>query len=155
MKEETKILRPNRLKTIVLLLICIFFVILGIFTIEQNSFRALYGILFFSLCMIVFILQLIPNSSYLKLTRNQFEIRSLFKSSYTKWSDVEIFRTGYIRNSEMVMFDFSKEHKKHNIGKNIAKFLTSNEGALPNTYGMKAKDLAELMNKWKSASKNL
>lgn len=155
MKEEAKILRPKKLKTIVLLMICILFVILGIFIIEKNSFKAWFVIIFFSLGVIIFVIQLIPNSSYLKLTKNQFEIRSLFKSSYTKWSDVEIFKTGYIRQSEMVMFDFSKDHKKHNIGKTIAKFLTSNEGALPNTYGMKATDLAELMNKWKSESNNL
>lgn len=155
MKEETKILKPKRLKTIGLLLISILFVILGIFLIENNSFQRWLGIIFFGICMIVFLIQLIPNSSYLKLTKNGFEIRNLFKSNYTKWSDVETFKTGYIRHSEMVMFDFSKEHNKHNIGKKIAKFLASNEGALPNTYGMKATELAELMNKWKSESNNL
>jgi hypothetical protein len=155
MKEETKILKPKRLKTIGLLLICILFVIAGIFLIEKNSFRAWLGIIFFSLCMVLFVIQLIPNSSHLKLTKNGFEIRSLFKSNYTKWSDVEVFKTGYVGQNKMVMFDFSKEHKKHNIGKKIAKFLASNEGSLPNTYGMKATDLAELMNKWKSESNNL
>jgi hypothetical protein len=49
----------------------------------------------------------------------------------------------------MVVFNYSDNHKKHTTGKKVARFLSKNQGALPNTYGMKAIKLAELMNEWK------
>lgn len=50
----------------------------------------------------------------------------------------------------MVMLDYQDEHIEYRIGKKFAKTLSGSEGALPNTYGMPAETLAQLMNEWKS-----
>ena len=150
MKEEKKILRPNPLKTIGLLIVSVLFVTCGFYLIDKNPFLAWMIITFSCLGVIVFSIQLIPNSSHLKLTREGFEVKNLFKSDFTKWSDIEKFRVGYAGRTRMVMYDYSKEFKKYKVGKKIAKSLSGSEGALPNTYGMKAKNLVQLMNHWKS-----
>lgn len=49
----------------------------------------------------------------------------------------------------MFMFNFEVNYSKHTIERNIAKHLTEHHRALPDTYGMKASELVELMNNWK------
>jgi hypothetical protein len=49
----------------------------------------------------------------------------------------------------LVVFNYNDNHKKHTTGKKIARFLSKNQGALPDNYGMKAIKLVELMNEWK------
>lgn len=155
MREEIKILRPNPIKTIAFLIVGALFVVIGFYLMEENPFMAWIAIIFFGSGVIVFAIQLMPDSSILKLSNDGFEVKNLFKSDFTKWSDVNQFRVGYAGQTKMVMFDFSRDHKKHNVGKKVAKFLSGNEGALPETYGMKAKDLSELMNDWKSKNENV
>lgn len=149
MQQETKILRPGVLKTIVLLLVCALFVTIGILYMDENLFTSWMGILFFGLGAIVFVIQLIPNSSYLKLTIEGFEVKNLFRTTFTKWSEVELFTVGRVRRSLMVLYNYSIEHNKYNTAKKMVRSLAGNEAALPNNYGMKAIELAKLMNEWK------
>ncbi|MEQ6123281.1 STM3941 family protein [Pseudotenacibaculum sp. MALMAid0570] len=146
---QSKKLSPSIFKYLLLLVICSSFVYLGFFRIEIEPNIAWGTIIFFGLGVIVAILKLIPGSSYLKLTKEGFEIRSLYRSHFTKWNDVENFRVNSIRTwysyNKMVMFDYHKNHTKYTFGKRLSK-------ALPETYGMSAQKLSELMNEWKSKS---
>jgi hypothetical protein len=146
---KTKILKPSVFKTILCLLGSLCFVALTPLVIDKNAIAAWSGLILFGLGVIVFIIQLFPNTSYLKLTEEGFEVKSLFKSHFTKWSDVESFEVGYLGNNKAVMFNYSENHTKQKLGKQVASAMTGAEGGLPNTYGMKAKELAELMNEWK------
>ncbi len=123
--------------------------ITGFIAMEGNLFIKWGTILFFGLGVVVFIVELLPNSAYLKLTNEGFEVRSLYRSNFTKWVEVDRFGIFYIRFYAMVVLNFTEEHKKHTIGKKIARSLSPYQGALPQTYGMKAIKLAELMNEWK------
>lgn len=149
MKRESIILKPKRSRTIGLLLVCTIFVAVGSFLLDKEPIVAWFTIVFFGLGVIVFIIQLFPNASYLKLTKEGFEIRSLFRSDFTNWKDVQVFRSGNAGPNKMVMFDFAERHKKFKQGKKIAKSISGNQGALPNSYGMSVTELAELMNEWK------
>ena len=104
---------------------------------------------FFGLCLIVFLIQLIPGSTQLLLTKDGFTMTSLFRSHFTKWADVKSFELGYLGRNKAVMFDYVDSHKKHSIGKSIAKELSGNHGALPDTYGMEVTELLILMNESK------
>tara|TARA_R110002124_G_scaffold276866_2_gene447827 strand:- start:177 stop:599 length:423 start_codon:yes stop_codon:yes gene_type:complete len=138
-----------------LLLISTLFVVLGFMAIEERPFMKWVIILFFGLGIIVFIIELFPNSSYLKLTNEGFEVCSLYRSHFTKWTDVNSFGILTIKFNTLVVFNSTEEHKKHSTGKKIARFLSKNQGALPNTYGMKAMKLAALMNEWKYKSEGV
>ena len=103
-----KILKPNPLKTVLLLIVSLAFVATTPIAMEKNPTMSWLGAVFFGLCTLVFIIQLIPNSSYLKLTEEEFEVRSLYKSHFTSWSDIEYFGVGEINNSKMVVYIYSE-----------------------------------------------
>jgi len=50
----------------------------------------------------------------------------------------------------MVAISFSELYRKAKTTRGLARFIAGAEGALPDTYGMKADQLANLLNEWKS-----
>ncbi len=153
MNSATKILRPSKLKTIAFLIVSLALTVGGFFMIEEKGFMGWITFICFGLASIVFLLQFIPNSTYLKLTHDGFEVRSLFRSHFTPWDQILQFKAGYLGPNKGVVYDYSFKHQKQATGKKISKLLAGNEGGLPETYGMSAKDLAALMNEWKAKSK--
>lgn len=122
----------------------------GILIIEDNSLKGWFITLFFGLCFLVALIQLIPNSSQIKLTKEGFTMTSLFRSHFTKWEDVKYFKEGYIGSKKTVMFDYVDSHDKFTLGKGIAKYLSDSHGALPDTYGIKTPELIRILNEWKN-----
>lgn len=155
MKKESKLLKSDKITIVILLFVTTLFVVLGFTVMEENTFTKWVTIIFFGLCIVVFIIELLPNSSYLKLTNEGFEIRNFYRSHFTKWTDVSGFGIYYVSFNTMVAFDYTEEHTKHKTRKKIARFLSSYQGALPQTYGMKAIKLAALMNEWKYRSEGV
>lgn len=117
---------------------------------DEEPVMGWFIISFFGLGVLVFAIQLIPGSAELKLTERGFTITNLFKSHFTKWSDVESFREGYLGPNKAVLFDYADTHAKHQVGKLIAKELSGNHGALPSKYGFKTSELVKIMNDWKN-----
>lgn len=154
MNQEPILLKPGILRTISLFIVCGLFVFTGFFILDKDPVMSWLIIVFFGMGVLVFGIQLIPSSAHLKLTEEGFEIKNLFRTNFIYWEDVNQFSTGYIGKNRMVMFDFSPKHKKFESGKRIAKSLSGREGALPNNYGMKAEELAKLMNHWRTNSLN-
>ncbi|WP_408040558.1 STM3941 family protein [Tenacibaculum amylolyticum] len=139
-----------------LLLISAVFVVLGVLMLEEEPLKAWLGIIFFGLGSVVSLIQFYPNASYLKLTDDGFEVKSMFRTNFTKWSHVKDFRIGTIHSNKMIFFDYTEEHKKWDQGKKIAKLLSGKEGAIQSIYNISVDDLLQLMieYKFKSVSKN-
>jgi hypothetical protein len=142
------VLRPNKAKAILLLLMCAAFAVGGGFMVaDRQGAKGWFVALFFGLCAAVFVVQLIPGASYLEITSDGFVICSLFRRSpLFPWRDVGSFAVAKLppHGKKMVMFSSQRDAAK-TLGKvNSAMFGAS--GGLPDTYGMKAEELAELMN---------
>jgi len=152
MKSEPQIFRYNPLKNWILLLVCAVFVALGVFIVEENPKVGWAAIVFFGLGVIVSLIQFYPKSNYLKLTNEGFEIKSLFRSSFTKWSDVKDFSLGETFGNKMIFFDYTEEHKNYKGAKKFAKFLSKKEGAIPSSYTIKTYELLILLNEYKRKS---
>lgn len=150
MLEDKLVLRPNPNRTILLGLVCLAFTVGGLLIAQQAIVKGWLIASFFGLGVFVFIIQLIPGSSQLSLTKEGFITTSLFRSHFTDWSDIEQFEVGYVGKSKFVKFDYKANHKKHKTGKGIAKFLSGNHGALPSNYGLSLSELCDLMNEWKT-----
>ncbi len=150
MKAEKKIYRPKNPKTILLGLVSGALMVGGTFIIPEEPIKGWLITSFFGLCLLVFIVQLIPGSTELKLTEEGFEMTSLFRKSVTKWTDVKSFKVGYVAQNKTIKFDFVDDHKEHMTGKIIAKQLSGNHGALPTTYGLEASELLKILNEWKN-----
>ena len=96
MKKDPQIFRTNKLKKLILFLGCSTFVTIGIFILDNDVAIGWGCIIFFGLGVIISLIQFYPNSTYLKLTDEGFEIKGLFRSSFTKWTDIKDFRQGQI-----------------------------------------------------------
>lgn len=144
------VLRPKKSKILLLLLASLAFTVIGFFMIRGGNTMGWFVALFFGLCLLVFIIQLFPGASQLKLTEEGFIMTSLFKSHFTKWSDVKAFEADYLGPNKTVVFDFIDSHTGQTAGKDLAKSLSGSHGALPSAYGLKAVELAKIMKEWKA-----
>lgn len=153
MRSEPKIFRPNQLKNTLLFLGCSAFVAIGVFILDKDPKIGWGSIIFFGLGVIVSLIQFYPNSTYLKLTDEGFKVKSLFRSSFTKWRDVKDFRQGHINGNKMIFFDYTDKHQKWSNGKKVAKFLSGKEGAVPSSYNINTEELLDLMKEYKLRSK--
>ena len=153
MKNETQIFRPNKLKNSILLLGCSIFVAIGFFILDKDPKIGWGYIIFFGLGVIVSLIQFYPNSTYLKLTDEGFEVKGLFRTNFTKWADIKDFRQGQIKGNKMIFFDYTDKHEKWSNGKKVAKFLSGKEGAVQSSYNIKTDELLNLMKEYKLKSK--
>lgn len=142
MQNLPLILKPGKVKSSILLVISIGFVVLGISLLDKNMLIAVLNIVFFSLCFIVFLLNLIPDSSYLRIDEKGIEMKNLFRTTFIPWQAVNSFKTKWVAFNKLVVFD---------LNKNLAgEKLKRRQGGFPDTYGMSATALAELLNDYKA-----
>jgi hypothetical protein len=147
---KTLILHPNPWKNIALLLLSLIFVGAGIFIVykEPNNWKGWLCLVFFGAATVVFILNSLPGFSYLKLTEEGFEMSSLNKKHFYKWSEVAFFGVTYVSLNKMVVFNFSENFNRAKNLRKVSTALAGWEGGLHDTFGMKAEKLAKLMNEY-------
>jgi hypothetical protein len=146
------VLRPSKTKAILLLLVCAAFAVGGGFMIaDGQGAKGWFVALFFGLGVAVSVVQLLPGASYLEMTRDGFVICSLFRRSpLFLWRDVSAFTVARLppHGKQMVVFSSANDAAKP-LGK-VNRAMLGASGGLPDTYGMNADALAELMNRRRS-----
>ena len=120
------------------------FVAAGFWMLSDSPVTSYLSIVFFGLCTLVFGISLLPNSSYLRLAREGFTVCSMFRSRFIDWRHVGEF--GVTRIGLKNMVGWNPSHSPSNLGK-ANKAMCGYASALPDTYGMKAEDLADLLNR--------
>ena len=143
-------LTPNRSKYVILLLASGAFVAMGAFLVLQG--QPLIGwlnIVFFGLGVVVAIVSLLPGSNQLLLTEEGIEVRSLYRRWSVRWRDVQAFFPAFISRREMVCWNYAADYTDQRTGRVIANNLAGVEAALPDTYGLPAAVLADLLNQWR------
>jgi hypothetical protein len=147
---------PSPWKTLLVLIVCLGFVAAGVFLVPERSAMFYASIGLFALGAVVMIVQLLPGSSYLTVSREGFETCTLFRKTLTRWQDVSEFGVYRMRGSKFVGFNFSPEYSKAAGARKVSRGLVGFEGALPDTYGFRAEDLAELLDycrsRWEPSS---
>ena len=108
------------------------------------SFFCVVGVLMSSV-------SLVPGAAWLKLDSQGFTVRYWFKDNTYRWTDVKEFKLithrwmGFIPVHRSVGFTFSESYPKRNIVSRIVGALAQFDRNLPDNYGMKARDLAALL----------
>ncbi len=149
-KQKPLTLYPKRSSAVWWLLLSLMFVIIGIWTFDSNDWKSYCVTVFFGLIATVFLIQLVPGSTYLLIDRRGFTICNLFQKSFIAWSDVDEFYVYSIMDSndnpvsKMVGIKLLPTSGGR-IGKAVAVAIGGHEGALPDTYGKRAEELAALM----------
>jgi hypothetical protein len=98
------------------------------------------------------VIRQLPGASSLRLDEHGFEAVSHFRKQQYRWSEVADFGTWTFVNS-MVVFKAAKS-RLGIVGKMNAALAGGRNGALPDTYGMAANDLAQLMTSWRNSAMN-
>lgn len=142
-------LRPRRLKYLLFAFLCASLAVAGALMVRDSKPLGWAEILFFGSAAIVFSLLLLPGSAYLKLDPAGFTFCSLFRPHFTPWYEVDSFAAGRVGTNRLVVFNFSGLHRGQKYLRKISSAISGYEGALPDTYGLKAAELAALMNDWR------
>jgi len=140
-------LKTRSLKYLVLLLPLLGITALGIIILLEGILLGWVVVGFFGFGAFVTASAVCGYRFYLVLTPEGFTVQTLIHTYSYKWTDIERFKTGWIYFIKTVWFRFSDSYESQSIlgkvGKALSPFDIRN---LPDTYGMKAETLAELMN---------
>lgn len=97
----------------------------------------------------------IPGGAFLKLDQQGFTACYWFKETSYRWSDIAEFRVityrylGIIPFRRVVGFRYTDSSGKRHLALRIVGAIARFDRALPDTYGMKAKELALLLERWR------
>jgi hypothetical protein len=123
------------------------FAVGGVFMSRDGDARGLWISGFFALCLLVGLVNALPTASALRLDRNGFVVRTLFRSRTYRWVDIESFGVGTVSGMTIVTFTI----RAHQPAGAVKSFLVGNvDGALPETYGQSAVALAALLEDWRA-----
>jgi hypothetical protein len=103
--------RTRPAKMAFLVLGSLVFVSLGLWLLPREPNIARACIIFFGLCALVGLVNLLPNSSYLTLTEKGFLLVSLFRKHFVEWSNVQSFVPVRIQRRSMVGWNYSSEYR--------------------------------------------
>jgi hypothetical protein len=103
---------------------------------------------FFALALAVLAGKLLPGSTWLTVDEDGIEFCTLFRRTRVPWRHIARFGVWAIPPfglRKLVGFDYSEEYRKFGGMRGANRVLVGFEAALPDTYGMSAKDLAEML----------
>ena len=144
-------LYPKQSQAIGLFFLCAIFVAIGIWMGVTGEWIGYLIAGFFGLGVVIFIVQLIPGSAYLRLDFEGFIFCSLYRRTTLPWSAIDGFHVVVMRQTgmkvhELVGFNFLPSYDRSQVAWQISNVVAEYEGGLPNTYGKSAGELARLMN---------
>ena len=144
-------LRPRRSSAVWLFLGSSVFVAIGLWMGSEEGWIGYAIAAFFGLCAAVGLVQLLPGSSSLRIDRDGLTCRSLYRRFSVRWDEVDRFfvvtlRQGGFRVHAMVGWNYLPGRGPPGRGRRLSSALAGCEGALPDTYGVKAAELADRLN---------
>ncbi|MCC6961950.1 MAG: hypothetical protein IT585_01720 [candidate division Zixibacteria bacterium] len=138
-------LRPSRTRTALLFCGSLMFVILGVWMVREGLVVGYLSIGFFGLGLIAFGLNFHPRAAYLHLSEDGFTYCRGFLRHTHGWSDIQEFGVVIFKFNRIVAWNFAPDYPASRGGRAFSRWIADFEAALPDTYGMKAEYLAELM----------
>ena len=145
---EPRKLTPSKGKFILFFLGAMVFVIGGLLY-ARDDIKGWFGIIFFGVCAVVFALQIVPGANWLYLDNDGFTVRNLYRTHQYLWKDIRELGIVNINLNKMVSFNFVSDFDRSKLGRRVSRSLSGFEGALSNTYGLKAEELIKLMEKYR------
>ena len=153
MPMETLILKPSKAKWFGVSLIGLLFTAGGILMIKDGQgLMAWFVTLFFGAVAAIGLYNMISSDNYLKLDAHGFEQRMMGRSLKVPWSDIVDFGLVRVAGNTFVTFT-QASYLDTRIGK-FNKNLVGATSQLSDNFGMKPRELAELMATYWQAAKD-
>ena len=142
-------LKPSKLKWAVVLLTCLGFVAAAVFLIPQEDDPTMWWLtaVFFGIGVFASLPGLFGVGG-LELDPEGFTILHWGRNSRRAWRECSEFSILNMRGGPFV--GFTSETDAKNPASSISRGLVGETGMLPDKYGMKARDLADLMNRFRA-----
>ena len=143
-------LHTNRFSKVCLIIFFSLISYIGIKILLNDEVAGCFVLIFGLIGIFVFLIQMLPGASYLKLDDKGFECKTIYRSKYVNWEDVEIFFPfGVARfftfpaiNDQTVAWKL----KKKSCSKRTYRILGADD-CLPENYGLNVNDLVEILNR--------
>jgi hypothetical protein len=140
-------LYPSRRKWLLVFAGCALFAVGGFWMIRDGDVRGWLVLIFFGLGALVAAVAMLPGAGALTLDAQGFESTSLFRSHRTRWQDTAGFQAAHLpRGQKLVVYDDVTQSAKSIAQLNVG--IVGHNAGLPDTYGLAADDLAQLMAQW-------
>ena len=142
-------LKPSKLKWAMVLLICLAFVGAALFVIppDEDPMMRWGAIGFFGIGTLASLPGLF-GAGGLELDPEGFTISAMGRKTRRTWRECSEFSVISMRGGPFV--GFTSETDAGKMGAGLARGLVGETGMLPDKYGMKARDLADLMNRFRA-----
>lgn len=156
---DDEVFRPRTGKWALLLVLAVAFVAGGYLMAisPRSASEKLVGyacIGFFGLGGMIAVAHLVPGSSFLRVGPDGLTVRTLWRTTFYRWSDIEGFGVAELgtlwRRHELVGSDFSESYPGRDEAralKDINRELSGFEASLPDSYGWDFAALAEHLNR--------
>ena len=141
-------LRTSLRMNLLLLAGSLLFIAAGVWLLGERPLIGWASIVFFGLCAVVFVLQLLPNAAYLQITDEGIIYCALFRRHFIPWGDMADFGVTSIARRIVVGFNHAPSYAKQPRLRALNKRTIGYEAALPECYGLPAEELAALLSYW-------
>jgi hypothetical protein len=147
-------LKPSRLKWLGVFLICVGFVAAAVFVIPREDDPVMWWLCvgFFGLGSFASLPGLFGMGG-LELDPEGFTINQMGRRTRRTWRECSEFAILDMRGGPFV--GFTSETDAGKFGASLSRGLVGETGMLPDKYGMKARDLAALMNRYRARALGL
>jgi hypothetical protein len=125
------------------------FAAVGLYLVAQGERRGFAVAGFFGLTALLAAAMLVYGHANLRLAEDGFVLGRLWRDAAYRWTDVSPFGIVSIRGSRRVAFDVARDR---GLLATLARKQFGVSAILPDSYGMKAEELADLMNAWRTAA---
>jgi len=148
MPDEELIIPGSRKKALWVLLAALALIAVGVCLILIGEFWGWVMVGFFSLAIPISIWSIASNHC-LRLDSNGVEVRSPWKPTLIRWTDVDGFYVATMHGNKMIGIAYASSYKGLAAGRKVAAFLSGMEGALPNHYQASPEEICETLNRWR------
>lgn len=145
----TRVLRAGRRGWLAIASVSLVLAVAGLYLAGLGERRGVAVAGFFGLTSLLAALLCVYGHANVRLAEDGFVVGRLWRDAPYRWTDVSPFRVIAIRGNRRVAFDTAEDR---GILANLARRQFGASTILPDSYGMKAEELADLLNAWRSAA---
>ena len=125
--------------------------VFGLWIMAIGATAGMLGLLFALALVAAFGAMLLPGAAWLQMDPEGFTVRNFYRDERFRWVDIKEFKVmtyrymGFIPIYRSVAFTFSEHYPKRNLLLRVASKLAAFDRKLPDNYGMKAQELAKML----------
>jgi hypothetical protein len=138
----------SKKKALMLLLGSAVFVALGVWLRSEDPFLGWFTIVCFGLGLSVSLTMFVPNTIYLSLDEEGFELSSPIKKYRIRWSDVEGFELARIQGVKMIAIHYRGGYEDQRFLRTASTALTGLEGGIANNYAAPLREILQSLREW-------